>query len=1140
MNNCICFPESHRLSDKLSSHHLLLSPVTMMFIVFLSYLPLAFVLAQDDQITCSIPPVELYQDTALTCYFPEDLNVTKKDFSIYHFSTNTKPDAVIDCWWMNGTLNCVINGGYKYNKTVNTQLTVTLSHVSKAQSGTYACQVAGYRPSSFGTCQLEIKQVDREGRIACSIPMVQPGEDVVLTCHYPEDLSVTKKDFSVYHYTKGINPEAVLDCWWMTGKLKCIVNPGYKYNEIVNSQLDLNISHVMSVNKGTYSCQIAGYKPSLFGTCQLESGQSKRDKKIECFMPHVQTGEDVSLTCRFPEELSVARKEFSVYHVTEDAKQNAVVDCWWSRDKLKCITNSGYEYNKTDDTTLTVTIRHVTASHAGVYVCDLAGYSSSSFGMCHLQISHDIKEPVIKTSLVIGLTCAFVAVAVVVTVLVIFFRKKLLKNFMRGKRRYRSKREDETQSKEELSLIATNHKSIKVEFQEFMLKNVREMFRDMLNGCYFVPPIYFNKTRYKTETVAGQVVYIPDPPDPSDVLYNQVMQKALLCLRRIVKTKQQRMFVLTNFNYDDYLNNPGHNFITHGLPVPAGLKKQEGDNEIGCFDFLIIHRQYGVVVGVVKTVSDKNETDHLMVTEVSEAILQLTKASRMIKHLMSDQNRPLKVRQTLLLPNIESTTLNRVLHKHPDLTQKLRKCFQTKDTPVHLCLCADSVVMTWWDSLMTKSTDDYIMKDDLYECMIARFCGPATTSAVDIPRTPDGLQLPKTLDQAVSVTGDLFDRCTLYPGMTDFMQEPRVFLSGPPGTGKTRLLGLVGQKWLSEGHVVHIVNTSTKLTSATIQLVKILQEAQSSCISQNDVVVILNCNTERRKDIREMVTELKANAGEKPVCVLADDLEINADKSKEIQEFFERLLVCLPDINCWASSCSSKYAPGGWRSEVLTVPISCPPAVLREAMKEERIPCIPPYTARKFTPPTEGMPVRLSLHTFCVSSEEINYKNCGTKIVNFLSEALRISGIDANPGEMAMDVLSPEHQRQYRQPTALQYRDILILFEDDVKQFMPVVTACKESGIPVQIIDHKSQEVVLNSNVVVATNAGFLCGIKRKVVIYVQGNTEPSDIFATWNKLRSITSCTSQLVLFVNPFVNFMNNIVTAAEQMFSNLFSPI
>lgn len=40
----------------------------------------------------------------------------------------------------------------------------------------------------------------------CTSMSVAPLEDTTLTCHFPEDLSVTKKDFTVYHYVKGGSP----------------------------------------------------------------------------------------------------------------------------------------------------------------------------------------------------------------------------------------------------------------------------------------------------------------------------------------------------------------------------------------------------------------------------------------------------------------------------------------------------------------------------------------------------------------------------------------------------------------------------------------------------------------------------------------------------------------------------------------------------------------------------------------------------------------------------------------------------------------------------------------------------------------------------------------------------------------------
>lgn len=36
-------------------------------------------------ITCTVPPTHMFQDAVLTCNFPEDLNVTKKDFTVYHY-----------------------------------------------------------------------------------------------------------------------------------------------------------------------------------------------------------------------------------------------------------------------------------------------------------------------------------------------------------------------------------------------------------------------------------------------------------------------------------------------------------------------------------------------------------------------------------------------------------------------------------------------------------------------------------------------------------------------------------------------------------------------------------------------------------------------------------------------------------------------------------------------------------------------------------------------------------------------------------------------------------------------------------------------------------------------------------------------
>lgn len=108
-----------------------------------------------------------------------------------------------------------------------------------------------------------------------------------------------------------------------------------------------------------------------------------------------------------------------------------------------------------------------------------------------------------------------------------------------------------------------------------------------------------------------------------------------------------------------------------------------------------------------------------------------------------------------------------------------------------------------------------------------RFCGPATTSTLSVFFDSRPHILPKTLDQAVSMTGDFFERFTLYPGMKELLHEPLVCLVGPPCTGKTKMLTLAGKKWLSEGHDVHI-KCSFEGGAISNQLQKIFESQPSN------------------------------------------------------------------------------------------------------------------------------------------------------------------------------------------------------------------------------------------------------------------------------------------------------------------------
>lgn len=82
---------------------------------------------------------------------------SKINLTIESSETILLTDAVLDCWWMDQKPECVVKASIEYNRTVNRHLSITLRQVTFANSGVYACQVHGYDPSSYKTCDLQIK-----------------------------------------------------------------------------------------------------------------------------------------------------------------------------------------------------------------------------------------------------------------------------------------------------------------------------------------------------------------------------------------------------------------------------------------------------------------------------------------------------------------------------------------------------------------------------------------------------------------------------------------------------------------------------------------------------------------------------------------------------------------------------------------------------------------------------------------------------------------------------------------------------------------------------------------------------------------------------------------------------------------------
>ena len=100
---------------------------------------------------------------------------------------------------------------------------------------------------------------------------------------------------------------------------------------------------------------------------------------------------------------------------------------------------------------------------------------------------------------------------------------------------------------------------------------------------------------------------------------------------------------------------------------------------------------------------------------------------------------------------------------------------------------------------------------DLSLSFSIRFCGPAT--AVEIPTVMGPHKvIIKTTGQSVAETGLQFSILALYPAQLRVLQSgaQRVFITGPPGTGKTVVLALKARQWALDRKVVHVVSTHYK------------------------------------------------------------------------------------------------------------------------------------------------------------------------------------------------------------------------------------------------------------------------------------------------------------------------------------------
>lgn len=150
----------------------------------------------------------------------------------------------------------------------------------------------------------------------------------------------------------------------------------------------------------------------------------------------------------------------------------------------------------------------------------------------------------------------------------------------------------------------------------------------------------------------------------------------------------------------------------------------------------------------------------------------------------------------------------------------------------------------------------------------------------------------------------------LFPDQVEVLnkQQPRVFVTGPPGTGKSIMLYLQGMQWLHEGKDVHVVSIQDNSRAASILMEHLLTQNLRPAVPDTgddalravyaDVPKVYRhaFNFDSHKgDVDSAVDRLAQVARDGRIYILADELERLTSKKSFL---FSLLLV----FSCYFSS----------------------------------------------------------------------------------------------------------------------------------------------------------------------------------------------------------------------------------------------
>ncbi|XP_076466984.1 uncharacterized protein LOC143298141 isoform X2 [Babylonia areolata] len=366
-------------------------------------------------------------------------------------------------------------------------------------------------------------------------------------------------------------------------------------------------------------------------------------------------------------------------------------------------------------------------------------------------------------------------------------------------------------------------------------------FPDLLKKTYFVPPVHVNKTDLTDEQQqmlpsSSLLHQAQGPTKESDFRGDAAQLTVERALWRLARKEGDKvvMVVLSNFNLDNYLNK-----TLSGAPVRKKRRRRKdrktedpqaresfpfppASEARGEFDLLLVLKDYGFLIIEIKAVGDiqQGSLEDALQKELSQALRQLNKRQGQLDTIASDlggQGARIPVTKIGAFPHVTREKLTEVMTSpgfSSNMCDELNQYLGTDtdlENVLKLWLCKDEidgavtsegerddVIVTWFQEMLrkmesTRPADFRGIDDDVYKQLIARLCGPMTTVEVWRRGKPDPeIHEARDLADAAHVMRTWCQLWILRPQQLHWYhrQDPFVYLTGPPGSGKTLLLVL--------------------------------------------------------------------------------------------------------------------------------------------------------------------------------------------------------------------------------------------------------------------------------------------------------------------------------------------------------------